>query len=122
MKKLLCIGVFAAALLAPTPARAGEIGGCKVDGGIKIYLNIQTPPATLPLAPWYLYYPAEAQSQPAGPAGYFPNWAPQPPPGGTFTPPAPTPMPSAPPQPVQQTGYYTTTSPSPGAPSYWYAR
>src|SRR5262249_3169617 len=116
----------AAALLAPAPARAGEYGSCKVHGGVKIYLNIQTPPATLPLAPWYLYYPAEAQNQPVGPAGYFPNWAPQPPPGGTFTPPAPEPVPPPvpppPPQPVQQTGYFTTGPQSPQAPSYWYAR
>ena len=69
MKKLLCIGLFTAALFAPTSAQAGEYGNCKVNGGIKIYINIQTPPATLPLAPWYLYFPAEAQNQPVGPAG-----------------------------------------------------
>jgi hypothetical protein len=126
MKKLLCIGLLAAALFAPTPAQAWEYGHCKVNGGIKIYLNIQTPPATLPLAPWYLYFPAEAANQPVGPAGYYPNWAPQQPPGGAVTPPAPPPMPPpmppAQPQPIQQTGYYTISSQPTQAPPYWYAR
>ena len=93
-----------------------------MNGGIKIYINIQTPPATLPLAPWYLYFPAEARNLPVGPAGYYPNWPAQLPPGGAVTPPAPPPMPPAQPQPIQQTGYYTIGSQPAQAPSYWYGR
>ena len=133
MKKLLCIGLLAAALSAPTAAQAAEYGHCKVNGGIKIYINIQTPSATLPLAPWYLYFPAEAANQPVGPAGYYPNWAPPQTPDGAVTPPAPPmppampppmppPMPPAQPQPIQQMGYSTGSSQPTQAPSYWYAR
>jgi hypothetical protein len=123
MNKYHCLAAFAAALCLPASARAWECGPFKVNGGIKIYCNIQTGPAHMPLAPWYLYYPAEAQNLPVGPAGFYPNWAPRPAPGAA-TPPAPerVPAPMQQPPPIQQTGYYTSGPQTLQAPAYWYSR
>ena len=126
MKKLLCLGLFTAVLALPTPARAWECGPYKINSGVNIYFNIQTTPATLPLAPWYLYFPAEARNQPIGPTGFYPNWPQQPAPGvGGLNLPAPQVIPPpapAPTPPVQQTGYYTTGTQNAQVPAYWYAR
>jgi hypothetical protein len=127
MKKLLCLGLLAAELLAtPTRVQAwGCMGPVKVSGGVKIDLKIQCGAANLPLAPWYLYYPAEARFQPIGPAGFYPNWPQQPLAGGpAFTPPSPTPPEPVPPppaaQPIQRTGYHATAYRNSAVPAYWY--
>jgi hypothetical protein len=128
MKKLLILGLSAVILVLPAPARAWECGPYKIDGGVNIYFNIQTTPATLPLAPWYLYFPVEARNLPVGPTDFYPNWPQQHVPGAvgpSLTPPAPQVVPPpapVPTPPIQQTGYYTYGSPNARAPAYWYAR
>ena len=133
MKKLLCLALLAAATCAfPTRASAWDYGPYKVHGGIKIYCTIQTPSSMLPLAPWYLYYPAEARYLPVGPAGYYPNWRQPAPPNEPINPPIPVPSapppapaamrPLAPPQFIQQAGYSALSYPGGQAPSYWYGR
>jgi hypothetical protein len=128
MKKLLCLGLFAVLFSAPTPAHAWECpGGLKVNGGCNIYLKVQCGNATLPLAPWYLYYPAAARFQPIGPAGFYPNWPQQPPPSGAAfgfpSPYPPGPLPGPAPQPtIQRTGYQASPYQNAAVPAYWYGQ
>jgi hypothetical protein len=127
MKKLLCLGLSAALLLAPAKAEAWCLcmPPVKVNGGCNIYLKIQCGAANLPLAPWYLYYPAGASHQPIGPAGYFPNWPQHPPAGGSAFgfpspyPQGPMPGPAAAP-PIQRTSYQASNYRDSAVPAYWY--
>jgi hypothetical protein len=124
MRKLLYLGLFAALLLAPAKVEAwGVPGPVKVNGGCNIYLKIQCGAATLPLAPWYLYYPAEAGNQPIGPAGFYPNWPQQPPASGSaFGFPSPYPQGPGPATapPIQRTSYQATSYRDSAVPAYWY--
>src|SRR5262249_50866796 len=115
-------------LILPSKALAwgwGTCGPVKVQGGIKISLKVQCGAANLPLAPWYLYYPAEVQNQPIGPAGFYPNWPQQPPASGAAFgfpspyPPGPLPAPAAVP-PIQRTGYLAANPGNSAVPAYWY--
>ncbi len=126
MKKLLCLGLFTAALfIAPSKASAfGPCGPVKVNGGINVYLKVNVGAANLPLAPWYLYYPAGAGNQPIGPGGYYPNWPQQPPASGAAfgfpSPYPPGPLPARAVPPIQRTGYYTGAQTNSAVPAYWY--
>jgi hypothetical protein len=118
MKTPLRTGILLiSALSLPAQAHAWEYPPCKVDGGVRIYLKVQLGNAALPLAPWYLYFPAEAYQQPIGPAGYYPNWPPAPTPAAALAYPTPRPpfsMSDGPPSALQRTAYQ--------APAYWYGQ
>jgi hypothetical protein len=111
MKKTLWIGFVTLAFAAP--ADAWHLPPYNIKGKCSIYLKVEVGNAALPLAPWYLYYPAEAQNQPIGPSLHYPNW-PQPTAAafGPMTPaPGGFPVPNIPPG-VQRVNYQ--------APAYWY--
>lgn len=131
MTRILRFGAFSLLLLAPGSALAWGNPlaiPVKVDAGINVRFNVYFDDQTPPLAPWYLYWPAEAQYQAYAPTGMnFPNWPAQWPPAGTnadakaapsaMPPPGPG-MVSAPQLPqyaIQPTGYSA-------APSYWYGK
>lgn len=82
----------------------------KVSGTCKFQIRIQLGNANADLAPWYLYFPADAQQR-AGPVLHYPNWpqAPAAAPAGYAPRYAPQPN-------LQRVGYY------PAAPSYWYGQ
>jgi hypothetical protein len=130
MKKLLCVALFAATLAVPARAQAQCCyGPVKINGGVKIYLKVDVGGATLPLAPWYLYFPAGAGSLSAGPHGHYPNWPAQPPAASAafgFPPPYPPPAPLlAPPRPapaIQRTAYQEGGFQGMPAPGYWYGQ
>ncbi len=121
MRMALGTTVLVVSVLAlPAPARAWGLPDLKVSGTCRIQLRVQVGNTNVELAPWYLYYPAEAAAQPYGAAGHFPNWPAQPtatafgyPPAPGFARPGNTPL--------QRTGglqpvvYHPT-----GAPGYWY--
>jgi hypothetical protein len=129
------------ALLLTTIADAGPPLPCKVDWGINWHCHVQYgPQAYIPRAPWYTYFPADANllAQKPGTTPY-PTWP------STF-PPAPggAPEPKQPPPPAPKTGpnvplgyYYPSWGLTPSSytaplqpvgympaqvPSYWYGR
>ena len=117
MKRRLALAFFALIVTA-LPAQAGNLGinfDVRLKGTFNAWWGCNgcgfgpAAPAcmgTAPLAPWYLYYPLEAQFQTPAPMTY-PFWpAPLvPPQQAAGAPPA-----------LQRTGYQPT------APSYWYGR
>jgi hypothetical protein len=140
MKRRLTAAALPLVLLVmATPVEAGGCWpgpGCspwKINFGANIYVNAQQQQA----GPWYLYWPMEAHFAVPAPTGY-PYWpnpmtlptqggglglggaVPAPagpilsPTPGTFTPPAPTPVPPVKQSTFQPAGY--------NVPSYWYGR
>ncbi len=126
MKTPLRIGLLLISTLAlSTQAHAWENPPCKVNAGFRVYFKVQVGNATLPLAPWYLYFPAEAYQQPIGPGGFYPNWQPRPAPAAAFAFPQQPFVPStpdAPPAGLQRTAYQHTGSAIPQTPAYWYGQ
>jgi hypothetical protein len=67
------------ALCAPAQAWHPNEGKVKIDAGVNVRFNVylQDQMSQAPLAPWYLYWPAEAVNyQSSSPLGglSFPNW------------------------------------------------
>jgi hypothetical protein len=111
MKTVSWISALSALVLGALPGTAAADGGMyvppfKISGCCQFQIRIQLGNANADLAPWYLYFPADAQQQMAGPVLHYPNW-----------PQAPAaPVRYAPQQGLQRVGYY------PAAPSYWYGQ
>ena len=123
MKRRLALALFCL-IGSALPAQAGNIGinfDIRLKGSLNAWWGCNgcgiapggcngcgpgglDPYTTAPLAPWYLYYPLEAQFQTPAPMTY-PFWP------SPMTPPQP-----AAPATLQRTGYY------PSAPAYWYGR
>jgi hypothetical protein len=124
MKQFLCVALCATALMAVSTRANAQccFGPVKINGGVKVYLKIDVGGAAVPLAPWYLYFPAEANLHNIGPQGHYPNWqAPPPAANGAFGfpppyPPGPQLMPP-PRSPIQRTSYQVAPSPA-----YWYGQ
>lgn len=114
MKTATWISALALGIVAhPTTARAD--GGMyvppfKLQGKFQFHIRLEMGNANMNLAPWYLYYPADAARQ-AWPQMPYPNWPAQ------HAAPTGYPAPQGAPQrpPVQRVGYYYQA-----APSYWY--
>jgi hypothetical protein len=112
------------AVLGPAQARAD--GWCpffcippyRVECGLNAYFRV-VPIEQGNLAPWYTYWPYEAQMMSAGPFGHYPFWNGQQ--GAPAVPTMPMPRPSQPngmanpPSGYQPAGYTQ-------APNYWYTR
>ncbi len=119
MRRALWTTLLAVLLLAlPTPAHAWHVPDVQVNGTCRVYLRVQIGNANVPLAPWYLYFPAEAQSLSHLGTGQFPNW--QRPNQSAFAYPQPLPgfaPPGARQAALQPVGYF-----APPAPGYWYGQ
>jgi hypothetical protein len=81
MRISLTVSAFALCLALSLPAQAWHPneGKVKIDAGINVRFNVymQDQLSQAPLAPWYLYWPAEAVNyQSSSPLGglSFPNW------------------------------------------------
>ncbi|MCI0459233.1 MAG: hypothetical protein L0Z62_19955 [Gemmataceae bacterium] len=119
MRRALWTTLLAVLLLAlPARAHGWHVPQVQVNGTCRVYLRIHVGNANVPLAPWYLYFPAEAQSLSHLGTGQFPNWRPQTHSAFAYPPPVPG---FAPPG-VRPAGLQPVSYHAPAAPGYWYGQ